>query len=81
VRLRALAGHPWIYRSDVENAEAAPGDLVQVTSGRGRPRSTISGGARTADNLEPQSAGERKLVRRRHEPAGDSGRIDAIACL
>ena len=31
------AGHPWIYRSDVETADAAPGDLVQVTSGRGRP--------------------------------------------
>ena len=34
---RLRSGHPWIYRSDVENAEAAPGDLVQVTSGRGRP--------------------------------------------
>jgi 23S rRNA (cytosine1962-C5)-methyltransferase len=34
---RVRAGHPWIYRSDVENADAAPGDLVQVTSGRGRP--------------------------------------------
>jgi 23S rRNA (cytosine1962-C5)-methyltransferase len=34
---RVRAGHPWIYRSDVESVEAAPGDLVQVTSGRGRP--------------------------------------------
>jgi 23S rRNA (cytosine1962-C5)-methyltransferase len=34
---RARAGHPWIYRSDVEAVEASPGDLVQVTSARGRP--------------------------------------------
>src|SRR4051812_25434336 len=34
---RARAGHPWIYRSDVIGAEAAPGDLVQVVGGRGRP--------------------------------------------
>ena len=30
-------GHPWIYRSDVEDVEAAAGDLVQVVGGRGRP--------------------------------------------
>jgi 23S rRNA (cytosine1962-C5)-methyltransferase len=34
---RARAGHPWIYRSDVTGADAAPGDLVQVASERGRP--------------------------------------------
>jgi 23S rRNA (cytosine1962-C5)-methyltransferase len=34
---RVRAGHPWIYRSDVETVEAEPGDLVQVTNGRGRP--------------------------------------------
>ncbi|HYT65187.1 MAG TPA: class I SAM-dependent rRNA methyltransferase [Vicinamibacterales bacterium] len=34
---RARAGHPWIYRSDVEEVEASAGDLVQVVSGRGRP--------------------------------------------
>lgn len=34
---RVRAGHPWIYRSDVADAEAAPGDLVLVTSERGRP--------------------------------------------
>ena len=34
---RARAGHPWIYRSDVIAADAAAGDLVQVTSERGRP--------------------------------------------
>jgi 23S rRNA (cytosine1962-C5)-methyltransferase len=34
---RARAGHPWIYRSDVSEVEAAPGDLVQVLGSRGRP--------------------------------------------
>jgi 23S rRNA (cytosine1962-C5)-methyltransferase len=34
---RARGGHPWIYRSDVTGAEAAAGDLVTVTSERGRP--------------------------------------------
>ena len=34
---RARAGHPWIYRSDVTEAAAAAGDLVTVTSERGRP--------------------------------------------
>jgi 23S rRNA (cytosine1962-C5)-methyltransferase len=33
---RALAGHPWIYRSDVVDADASAGDLVQVRSERGR---------------------------------------------
>ena len=34
---RARAGHPWIYRSDVEQPDAAAGDLVQVIGPRGRP--------------------------------------------
>jgi len=34
---RARAGHPWIYRSDVIDADAAAGGLVQVKSERGRP--------------------------------------------
>jgi 23S rRNA (cytosine1962-C5)-methyltransferase len=34
---RARSGHPWIYRSDVETADAAAGDLVQVRGSRGRP--------------------------------------------
>ena len=33
---RARQGHPWIYRSDVEQVDAAAGDLVQVFGGRGR---------------------------------------------
>ena len=34
---RARHGHPWIYRSDVEQVEAGAGDLVQVIGSRGRP--------------------------------------------
>jgi 23S rRNA (cytosine1962-C5)-methyltransferase len=34
---RARAGHPWIYRSDVTEVDAEAGDLVAVTSERGRP--------------------------------------------
>ncbi len=33
---RARAGHPWIYRSDVADVQAAAGDLVRVTGSRGR---------------------------------------------
>jgi 23S rRNA (cytosine1962-C5)-methyltransferase len=34
---RLRAGHPWIYRSDVRSSDAEPGDVVQVTTDRGRP--------------------------------------------
>ena len=33
---RVRAGHPWIYRSDVIEVHAAPGDIVAVTASRGR---------------------------------------------
>jgi 23S rRNA (cytosine1962-C5)-methyltransferase len=33
---RIRAGHPWIYRSDVVDADAAPGDIVAVDAERGR---------------------------------------------
>jgi 23S rRNA (cytosine1962-C5)-methyltransferase len=34
---RLRIGHPWIYRSDVVNAQAEGGATVQVTGPRGRP--------------------------------------------
>jgi 23S rRNA (cytosine1962-C5)-methyltransferase len=34
---RIRSGHPWVYRSDIRDANAEPGDLVQVESERGRP--------------------------------------------
>ena len=33
---RILAGHPWIYRTDVEKAEAEPGAVVRLMDGRKR---------------------------------------------
>ena len=34
---RVLSGHPWVYRSDVVQAEATAGETVRVISPRGRP--------------------------------------------
>ncbi len=34
---RLRHGHPWIYRSDIRESAAQPGDLVRVLSERGRP--------------------------------------------
>jgi 23S rRNA (cytosine1962-C5)-methyltransferase len=34
---RIRGGHPWIYRTDVADVAAEPGDLVQVVSDRDRP--------------------------------------------
>jgi 23S rRNA (cytosine1962-C5)-methyltransferase len=34
---RLRSGHPWIYRSDVREADAGPGAVVRVLSAAGRP--------------------------------------------
>lgn len=34
---RVRAGHPWVYRSDVAEAEGEPGDVVVVADRAGRP--------------------------------------------
>lgn len=34
---RIRRGHPWIFRSDIADASAEPGDIVRVTGERGRP--------------------------------------------
>jgi 23S rRNA (cytosine1962-C5)-methyltransferase len=33
---RVQAGHPWVYRSDVQSAAAQPGDVVRVLNPQGR---------------------------------------------
>src|SRR5438094_7532209 len=33
---RLRSGHPWIYRTDVADARAGAGDIVQVRNARGR---------------------------------------------
>jgi 23S rRNA (cytosine1962-C5)-methyltransferase len=83
---RARAGHPWIYRSDVAEVNAAPGDLVRVTGTRNR----VVGHALFSDRSEitlrmialgPEAPGE-AFVRERLEAAlryRESLRIDATA--
>ena len=45
---RILSGHPWIYRSDVTDALAAPGDTVTVLS----PRQQVLGQALFSDQSQ-----------------------------
>jgi 23S rRNA (cytosine1962-C5)-methyltransferase len=61
---RARAGHPWIYRSDVADVRAAPGDLVRVTGARGR----VVGHALFSDRSEITL----RLVALGPEPPGDA---------
>jgi 23S rRNA (cytosine1962-C5)-methyltransferase len=49
---RIRGGHPWVYRSDVVSVEhAAPGEVVQVLSGRGG-RQRVLGSAFYSDRSE-----------------------------
>ncbi|MGE0392850.1 MAG: class I SAM-dependent rRNA methyltransferase [Vicinamibacterales bacterium] len=45
---RLLSGHPWIYRSDVTDAEAAPGETVTVLG----PRQQVLGQALFSDRSQ-----------------------------
>jgi 23S rRNA (cytosine1962-C5)-methyltransferase len=85
---RVRAGHPWIYRSDLVQAQAAGGDVVRVIGPRGRhvgiahysDRSEIALRmlAREHDGTDPIA-----LVRARLAAAIDYRRslaIDATAC-
>ena len=84
---RARSGHPWIYRSDIREAEAGSGDLVRVVSGRGRTigyalysdRSEIALRFLTRGAHPPDPA----LIRNRLRTAiayRESLAIDATAC-
>lgn len=78
---RLAAGHVWVYRSDVESLEAAPGDLARVADARGRelgwafanPRSEIT--LRLVSRGGPPEAGfirERLAAAlRRREPVAE----------
>ena len=59
-----LAGHPWVYRSEIERVEGevAPGDVVQVCDARGK----FLGRAHL--NLGCQIAG--RILTRQDEPVG-----------
>jgi 23S rRNA (cytosine1962-C5)-methyltransferase len=87
---RLRSGHPWIYRSDVVSAHAAPGDAVLVRGPRGRPigvalfssqSQIVLRMLRYADESEELELAA--LVRRRIEAAirfRDRLAIDATAC-
>src|SRR4051812_9480677 len=83
---RVRAGHPWIYRADVVDVNAAGGDVVQVVG----PRHRVIGHALFSDRSQipirmltvgDEAAGE-PLIRTRLERAlamRDSLRLDASA--
>lgn len=57
---RIRAGHPWIFRTDVVDVVAEPGDLVRVTTERGRPLgwATFSSASQITLRLVSQDIGE-----------------------
>jgi len=86
---RLRAGHPWVYRSDLVEARAEPGDAVRVRGPRGRPLGVALFSSQSqiairmlvdvqdADAFEPAA-----IVRRRIEAAiefRESLAIDATA--
>jgi 23S rRNA (cytosine1962-C5)-methyltransferase len=70
---RLRSGHPWIYRTDVADARAAAGDIVQVRSARGRALGSALFSDRSQITLRMLSYGEgtadAALVVRRIESA------------
>jgi len=70
---RLKAGHPWIYRSDIQSSDAESGDLVRVETERGRPLG--SGFWSSASQIALRFLGqenvedERTLLRQRVEAA------------
>lgn len=86
---RLKSGHPWIYRTDVADVRASPGDRVLVRGPRGRPlgtalysdRSQIAIRLLTTDAVERDPADD-DLIRHRIEAAvgfRDALGIDATA--
>ena len=83
---RARAGHPWIYRSDVAEAEGDPGDVVRVTDRAGRllgrafynPHSEITLRIVTREDEETDEAWFRARIER-SLAYRESLRIDADA--
>ncbi len=86
---RIHLGHPWIFRSDVREVSADPGDLVRVSSPRGRPLGWAfwSGASQIALRMVAPATEEvtdgRTLVEARIRAAAAyraSLAIDATAC-
>src|SRR5436305_14227028 len=83
---RLRSGHPWIYRTDVADARAAAGDIVQVRSARGRTLGSALFSDRSQITLRMLAYGDAvadaTLVRRRIESAiafRESLAVDATA--
>jgi 23S rRNA (cytosine1962-C5)-methyltransferase len=83
---RLRGGHPWIYRTDVADARATAGDIVQVRGARGRPLGSALFSDRSQITLRMLTYGDvvadAALLRRRIETAidfRDRLRIDATA--
>lgn len=83
---RVRSGHPWIYRTDVIDAKAEPGDLVTVRGARGRMLGHALYSDRSQITLRMIAYGERpagdELIRERLEAAiafRESLAIDATA--
>jgi 23S rRNA (cytosine1962-C5)-methyltransferase len=70
---RLRSGHPWIYRSDVIEAKAGPGDIVGVRSRRGQLLGSALYSDRSQISLRMLTYGEMPvddaLIRRRLEAA------------
>jgi 23S rRNA (cytosine1962-C5)-methyltransferase len=70
---RLRSGHPWIYRTDVADARAAAGEIVQVRSARGRTLGSALFSDRSQITLRMLAYGDEiadaTLVRRRIDAA------------
>ena len=73
-RIRTL--HPWIFRSDVVEAAADPGDLVRVTTDRGRPVGWAFWSSTSQIALRMVSTSSALVV---DEPGWLAGRVRAAA--
>jgi 23S rRNA (cytosine1962-C5)-methyltransferase len=83
---RVSAGHPWIYRADLADVRAEPGDIVLVRGGRGRPLGYALFSSASQIALRMLATGEAQandaLIRQRIESAiafRESLGIDATA--
>ncbi len=58
---RAERGHPWIYKSDVTDVQAAGGDVVEVLTARGRKLGEALYSDRSEISLRLLERGERRF--------------------
>lgn len=83
---RILSGHPWVYRSDIAEADASAGDIVTVSGPRGRVLGDALFSDRSEITIRMLTRGDVRadddLIRKRLEQAisfRESLKIDATA--